>query len=192
MNDKLIKIPHVNSTDLSLLHLNIRSLPAHTDELKNLLASIDCKFSVVGISETWLSDSYTNVDLDGYNFIQNCRHGRAGEGVGLYLDNSMVFKMRDDLSLDGLEHVESLFVEICRNKGKGIIVGIIYRPPSQNVDDFIQAVNTLTAKIAKEKKSCYLMGDFNLNLLNYQSHKQTYEFLDNNSNIFYVMYSNIF
>ena len=108
------------------------------------MASIDCKFSVIGISETWLSDSYTNVDLDGYNFIQNCRHGRAGAwgGVGLYLDNSMVFKMRDDLSLDGLEHVESLFVEICRNKGKGIIVGIIYRPPSQNVDNFIQAVNT--------------------------------------------------
>jgi hypothetical protein len=61
-----------------------------------------------------LSDSYTNVNLDGYNFIQNCRRGRAGAGVGLYLDNSMMFKMRDDLSLDSLEHVESLFVEICR------------------------------------------------------------------------------
>ena len=85
MNDKLIKIPHANSTDLSLLHLNIRSLPAHTDELKNLLASIDYKFNVVGISETWLSDSYTNVNLDGYNFIQNCRHGRAGGGMGHYL-----------------------------------------------------------------------------------------------------------
>jgi hypothetical protein len=97
-----------------------------------------------------------------------------GGGVGLYLDNSMMFKMRDDLSLDGLEHVESLFVEICRNKGKGIIVGIIYSPPSQNVDDFIQAVNTLTAKIAKENKSCYLMADFDLNLLNYQFHNIMY------------------
>jgi hypothetical protein len=150
LNDKLIKIPHINSTDLSLLHLNIHSLPAHTDELKNLLASIDCKFSVIGILETWLSDSYTNVDLDGYNFIQNCR---AGGRVGLYLDNAMVFKMRDDPSLDGLEHMESLFVEICRNKGENIIVGIIYRPPSQNV-------NTLIAKISKENKSCYLMGEF--------------------------------
>jgi hypothetical protein len=67
-------------------------------------------------------------------------------GLGLVWDFTWTiawcFKMRDDLSLDGLEHVESLCVEICRNKGKGIIVGIIYRPPSQNVDNFIQAVNT--------------------------------------------------
>jgi hypothetical protein len=41
------------------------------------------------------------------------------------------------------------------------------------------------AKISKENKSCYLMGDFNMNLLNYQSHNQTNEFLD-------IMYSNMF
>ena len=98
-----------------------------TDELKNPLANIDCKFSVIGISETWLTDTYTNVDLDSYNFIQHYRHDLVGGGVGLYLDNNMIFEMRDDLSVDGYERVESLFVEICQNKGKGIIVGIIYK-----------------------------------------------------------------
>lgn len=114
LNNKLIKIPNVNSTNLSLSHLNIHSLPAHTDELKNLFASIDCKFSVVGISETWLFDSYTNVDFDGYNFIQNCRHGWAEGGVGLYLDNSMAFEMRYDFFLDSLEwnHCLLKYVEI--------------------------------------------------------------------------------
>jgi hypothetical protein len=32
------------------------------------------------------------------------------------------------------------------------------------------------AKISKENKVCYLMGDFNLNLLNHQSHQFTGEF----------------
>ena len=34
------------------------------------------------------------------------------------------------------------------------------------------------AKISKENKICYLMGDFNLNLLNYDVHTLTGEFLD--------------
>ena len=44
---------------------------------------------------------------------------------------------------------------------------------------------TLMLQNDLENKSCYLMGDFNLNLLNYQSHNPTIEFLD-------VMYSNMF
>ena len=41
------------------------------------------------------------------------------------------------------------------------------------------------AKISKENKICYLMGDFNLNLMNYHSHQSTSEFLD-------IIYSNMF
>ena len=38
--------------------------------------------------------------------------------------------------------------------------------------------NELLSKISKENKICYLMGDFNLNLMNHQSHSPTGEFLD--------------
>ena len=40
-------------------------------------------------------------------------------------------------------------------------------------------------KISRENKICYLMGDFNLNLMNYQSSTKTGEFLDS-------IYSNMF
>ena len=39
-------------------------------------------------------------------------------------------------------------------------------------------------RISKENKYIYLMGDFNLNLMNHESHQQTSEFLD-------IMYSNM-
>ena len=39
-------------------------------------------------------------------------------------------------------------------------------------------LNQLSENISKEKKSIFLLGDFNVNLLNYNEHNQTNEFLD--------------
>ena len=37
----------------------------------------------------------------------------------------------------------------------------------------------IMGKISNEKKCCIIMGDFNINLLNFESHPLTYEFLGN-------------
>ena len=84
-----------------------------------------------------------------------------------------------------LNVAESLFIEIVKPQGKNIVTGVIYRPPNQNVDEFLTMTNELLSKISKENKICYLMGDFNLNLMNHQSHSATGEFLD-------ALYSNMF
>ena len=39
-------------------------------------------------------------------------------------------------------------------------------------------LNKLLENISKEQKSTFLLGDFNVNLLNYNEHNQTNEFLD--------------
>ena len=39
-------------------------------------------------------------------------------------------------------------------------------------------LNRLVENISKEQKSVFLLGDFNVNLLNYNEHNQTNEFLD--------------
>ena len=39
-------------------------------------------------------------------------------------------------------------------------------------------LNKLLENIFKEQKSIFLLGDFNVNLLNYNEHNQTNEFLD--------------
>ena len=62
---------------------------------------------------------------------------------------------------------------------------MIYRPPNQNVDEFLTLTNELLVKILQENKICYLMGDFNLNPMNHQNHSATGEFLD-------ALYSNMF
>ena len=69
-------------------------------------------------------------------------------------------------------------------KKKSVIVGIIYRPPDQNPRDFISDLDHLLSKISKANKLCYILGDFNLNLMNPSCHQPTSEFLD-------LMYSNM-
>ena len=48
-----------------------------------------------------------------------------------------------------------------------------------NLTDFnCNYLNKLLENIRKEQKSIFLLGDFNVNLLNYNEHNQTNEFLD--------------
>ena len=56
---------------------------------------------------------------------------------------------------------------------------VIYRHPSVDLTDFnCNYLNKLLENISKEQKSIFLLGDFNVNLLNYNEHNQTNEFLD--------------
>ncbi len=68
---------------------------------------------------------------------------------------------------------------------KNIIVGVVYQPPNQRVNEFIKNIEIVMTKISKENKLCYLMGDFNLDLITYHHHQFISEFLD-------IMYSNMF
>lgn len=186
-NDQLQK-SKFNSHCLSFLHLNIRSLSRNIDNLTNMMAKINIKFSVIGISETWLQETSHSVDMDGYKFVHNNRSGRTGGGVGLYLTSKLVYKIRDDLKFSDQQCAESLFIEICRPKEKNIIVGIIYRPPNQNPCDFMSDLDYLLSKVSKENKLCHMLGDFNLNLMNLDCHQPTSEFLDlTYSNMFYPL-----
>ena len=170
---------------LSFFHLNIRSLQNKVDELSTLLSTLNIKFSVVGITETWLQDSPLGVNIDGYNFVYKNRRVRLGGGVGLYLSDNLDYKIRTDIYANEDEVMESLFVEIIRPHERNIIVGLIYRPPNQNVNDFVTRMNNVLEKISRDNKTCYLMGDFNLNLLNNENHNATGEFLDD-------LYSHLF
>jgi hypothetical protein len=113
------------------------------------LNNVDIKLSVIGITETWLRDLVHLVDLNGFYFFHKHRSGRVGGGVGLYLSNNFTVKSRDDLWFDDDELAESLFIEINKSPGKNTIVGVIYRPPNQSVENFLTKYNALIEKISK-------------------------------------------
>ena len=118
--------------------------------------------------------------LQGYNLEICTRVKKKGGGVCMYVDGKMPYNMRNDLNeLNNPKDTESLFIEIEKQKSKNIVIGVIYRPPDQNMKEFNKFIDTLLSKIAdQEKKLLYNMGDFNINLLNNDVHESNGEFVD--------------
>ena len=79
--------------------------------LTDYLSCLNIKFSVIGISETWLNDSSHSVDISGFKFLRKYRQNRTGGGVGLYISNDLEFKLQEDLSLHNADIAESLFMK---------------------------------------------------------------------------------
>ena len=96
-----------------------------------------------------------------------------------YLKNDLQFKNRKDLHFSDSNSTESLFIEVIKPQGKNIIVGVVYRPPDQNFNTFVDDFSIIAEKISRKNKLCYIMGDFNVNFMNYQCHSKTGEFVDN-------------
>ena len=61
---------------------------------------------------------------------------------------------------------------------KNIIIGVIYRPPSEYTLEFLEKLNKLLSGVTKGNKYCYITGDFNLDLLKHESHSITAQFLE--------------
>ena len=101
-------------------------------------------------------------------------------GTFLYIANHLSYKCCNDLNIyKKNELVVSTFIETATPKKSNIIVGVIDRHPSMDFTDFNNSyLNKLLENISKEQNSVLLLGDFNVNLLNYNEHNPTNEFLD--------------
>ena len=171
--------PVNNTASFSIMHLNARSLFGNFDKVNVLLNNIHKPFSVIGVSETWLNDAISElVNIIGYSFVSNHRKPKSGGGVGIYLQNDLDYKLRPECNFSDPEVIETLFVEITVPKGKNIIVGSVYRPPNYNAASFLDKFNDILSYISKDNKQCFVLGDFNLDLLQYDRHLATQEFVD--------------
>ena len=118
------------SEKFSLMHMNIRSLNKNFENLRIFLDNFtDSFFSVIGLTETWLTDNTASLfNLPGYHLINNDRYNRSGGGVAFYVKSNFDFFIRKDICRME-SFVESLFIEIKVPNRKDILLGVIYRPP---------------------------------------------------------------
>ena len=110
-------------------------------------------------------------------------------GTLLYIANHLFYKPRTDLNLNIANQLEFTFVEIINSRKSNIIVGWLYKHPSMDVSDFNKNyLDTLLDKLSKQNKQVFLLGDFNINLLNYNDHQPTNEYLDSLSSNSFIPY----
>ena len=150
-----------------------------------LLSDLNYSFNIISLSETWINkynEPICNFDLPGYSFYSQPSTQRAG-GVGLFIKNDMKFSVRHDLTSCSDES-EVLWIEIESDLDSNLLCGVVYRHPSSNLENFLNKFYSVIGKINEENKLCLVSGDFNINLLNYDNHPLTEDFINTLNSFF--------
>ena len=138
-------------------------------------------FDIIAISETRIIKQVSlsnNLDLNNYSLEFTSTETSAG-GTLLYIANHLSYKCRSDINIYKKNELESTFIEIVNPRKSNIIVGVIYRHPSMELAGFnCNYLKKLLENTFKEQNPIFLLGDFNVDLLNYNEHNETNEFLD--------------
>src|SRR6218665_958990 len=161
----------------NIMHINCRSIVNKIADLQILLTQVPVTF--LALTETWLSDDTSHLlSIPGYTAVTNSRTGKIGGGVAILIKDGLTFQTMEVKGASNNTSYEGLFVNIAQYKGQDMIIGVLYRPPGQPLKEFNIELDSLLNSISKNKKKIMLAGDFNVDLLNYNDHELTHEFLD--------------
>ena len=166
-----------SNSQLSILHTNIRSLSRHSDELVQLCIDAEKSFDIIGVSEIWNSEQNeirTNVDISGYKFYDTSSTSQNG-GVGLYVKTTLNSRTCDDLNFK-CNGFETIWVEIDNKYSKNFLFCCTYRHPGADIENFVSHFRLILPKLLN--KQVFIMGDFNINLVKYDSHTPTTDFVN--------------
>lgn len=156
----------------SLLFMNIRSIKNKIDDLKSLIQSFDSKIEHLLIAETWLTDDNIASLLPDYQMFATNRVAKRGGGVAIFTTKSnlnfQIFELKY-LTPD----IESVFVQTDKNK----CIGCIYRPPSGNINNFLEKFEEILEFISHKGYQAYICGDFNINLKEKNSSSENLELI---------------
>ena len=139
-------------------------------------------FQIIGISESRIKLNKTtssNIQIPNYT-IEQCPTESSNGGTLLYIKKDIIYKVRYDHKKYKSKEIESIYIEIIKRNQKNIIVGCIYKHPHMEAYEFNHCyMDVLSEKLLKEKnKEVILMGDFNIDLLKYETNNNSSEFLD--------------
>ena len=176
-----IETINIDLKRFSLIHLNARSIPKNLCAFEQYLQGIGFRFTVIGISETWLTESNANCyGLNGYQHVYLCRKSKRGGGVSLFINENFTVNVRTDLEIM-TDSIEMIFIELLKQESgldRDVLIGIVYRPPNQSIENFTKLVFERINSLKNENKILYVMGDFNINILNHDDHLPTSDFLE--------------
>ena len=96
----------------------------------------------------------------------------------------MKYLLRTDVSCSEIDY-EALWTEIQSDSHRNILCGVLYRHPNGNLTNFMAYLNATIEKFHWENMYCVIMGDFNLDVLKFETHPITNDFLDTLGSCFF-------
>ena len=122
---------------VSILNINIRSLRKNFSKLNLFLESIDHKFDLICLTETFIYDNETLFfTLNNYVFVGKTRETRGG-GVGIFVHKSLEVS-RGRLAVAGSEAL--LLTVGGAGWASSYKITLLYRQPSAEVGEFLESL----------------------------------------------------
>ncbi len=152
----------------SILHWNCRSLFPKWHEICNIIVNGECEINF--FTESWL-DSSTDSNylyLEGYNTFRMDRNSKSGKarggGVIAFVKEKLdVFQL--DTHTECCKELEILTLKLDLIRTKEIYYLCIYRPPSGDVDAFIEKLDTMITTLSnKNNIEVNIVGDLNFDM----------------------------
>ena len=151
------------------------------EAFKDFYKSLNTKFSIICLTETWANDSDINQNslfqLEGYISVHQIRKRRKGGGIVIFIGDSLLYKLRSDLTIN-CEDIESLSIEILNSQTRNIIFNVIYRPPNGDLNVCETFFKKILSDSSAVNKTFFLAGDFNINLLDFETNKKVQSFVN--------------
>ena len=150
------------SSNFDLLHFNARSLFPKRSEVRLLCSTTSP--AVVAVTETWLDGQVPDGSFLPPHYTAACRTdrvGRVGGGVLLMCREDVHFAQRRDLCC----WTECAWIQVEQfGSRRPLLIGCYYRPPkfsTEDIDEFISALESTFSKINLGTTDVALLGDFN-------------------------------
>ena len=153
-----------NNRNIRIAHVNIRSLFAGFGEFVDIVLS-EC-YDIIAITETWLTPDIPSdvISIPGFTFYRQDRGMGRGGGVGVYVSKKLNVQIIDDIDITPSVHLEHIWLKV-KLKGKALVFGNIYRPPSGNLNFFINQLDDILSQIVHIVDDIVCVGDMNVNLM---------------------------
>ena len=140
---------------LLLLHLNLRSLQKHHDNLCEFLCALSCQPHIVYLSETRITDKpIINISLPGYSFYHaNC--STTAGGVSIYVSNNLHHEETSFYNLSSKVCENLWLVVTCSFSNNNFVIGSIFRHSSSKVQPFIDCLSESLSTLNDANKNFF-------------------------------------
>ena len=147
-----------------ILHLNVRSIDCHFEELETLIQSFGVnKPSLVCCSETWMTElsAETLYASDNYAPLTFQPGETRNEGVEIYVHESLSF---EPIEFDNGIDLNYMAISCTNLNKEKFNVVCLYNPPSVNQQYLLEHFEVLFEACC-QMSLCFLLGDMNIDLL---------------------------
>ena len=189
---RLNEVKNSKYYELKVFSLNVRSLAGKIDELRENIEQYT-KYDVLCFNETNCDENCMpfrgkELEIDGFYppLIQApARDSNRGGGLAVYINKKLCelsdVNLKTDFSFhDNPKTGEFQVVEITFTGRKNAIICNIYRSPSGDLHGFLDKMDEFLQKLSRHKnKNIFLVGDSNIDLLDYGKIDTVTRYVDN-------------